>query len=125
MLLQRSKRVVILISQGTVVIMISQGTLALGVSPYSGPAAPAWQQAARLHHTGQPTMEITTWKCFVCMFELEYITIWPREAITDFKFMGPNGVSEKRAKIISERNQFSLILHKICSKMNRFTSFFY
>ena len=38
--------------------------------------------------------------------------------------MGPNGVPEKRAKIISEINQFSLILHQICSKTNRFTSFF-
>ena len=35
----------------------------------------------------------------------------PWKHITDFKFMGPNGVPEKRAKIIFEKIQFSLILH--------------
>ena len=39
--------------------------------------------------------------------------------------MGPNGVPETRAKIVSEKIQFLLILHKICSKTNRVTSFFF
>ena len=37
-----------------------------------------------------------------------------KEPKQDFKCMGSNGVPEKRAKIISKKNQFSLILHQFC-----------